>query len=353
MQFFCIGCGAEMEAVLGEIKQHHFRHKNKGDCNPETYYHRLAKRILKYRFDSQPQFIVKYYVRNECPKSSECELRERHNWKDCSGIVLKTIDLKEYYDTCEEEASYNGFRADLLLTHREHPERKPVFLEISVTHDCEQPKINSKIRIIEIKVQSEIDVFREIVENEGEFVEEIKNTKLNENKIPPVRFYNFKRKSEASHHLSRFYLYQRDKEIYHGVCKSNAVVCQNANTEHEKNACFEVMISENKIPQKQYGNLYVLGMALAYKQGFGVKSCVLCAHYGRCVIYHGSWVNKPSEAKPILVRNRYAVRKLSVSDLEQLCPAYHCGKYHIYEYSVWKIINSFKSIPYWGMDKKT
>jgi len=41
MQFLCLGCGEEMEAVLGKEREHHFRHKDKGNCNPETYLHRL------------------------------------------------------------------------------------------------------------------------------------------------------------------------------------------------------------------------------------------------------------------------------------------------------------------------
>jgi hypothetical protein len=166
MQFFCIGCGTEMEAVLGKQKQHHFRHKDKGDCNPETYFHRLAKRVLKYRFDTQPHFLIRYFVCNECPKSPKCGFRERHRWQDCSSVVLKIVNLKEFYDTCMEEKSHKGFRADLMLSHSEHPERNPIFLEVSVTHNCTQEKINSGIRIIEIKVQNETNIFGELVEND-------------------------------------------------------------------------------------------------------------------------------------------------------------------------------------------
>lgn len=63
-QFFCVGCGIEMEAVLGKQKEHHFRHKEKCNCSPETYYHKLGKIVLKQRFENQPQFFVNYYVQN-------------------------------------------------------------------------------------------------------------------------------------------------------------------------------------------------------------------------------------------------------------------------------------------------
>ena len=351
IQLFCLGCGAEMEAVLGEKREHHFRHKDKGDCNPETYLHRLAKRVLKYKFDTQTHFLVKYYVRNYCPKSSQCEFKERHQWQDCSSLVLKTVNLKEFYDTCEEEASHKGFRADLMLTHSEHPERSPVFLELSVTHDCTQEKIDSKIRIIEIKIQNETDAFREILENTNTSGVKVKTTKSFGDTIPPIRFYNFKRKDTPIHYLSRFYLLQSAERIYHGVCKPNAITCQNADSEHEKNACFEVTISEDRIPQKQYGNLYAFGIALAIKRGIGVKNCIFCAHYSQCVICHDSWENKPPYPEPVLVRNSIAVKRLSIFELENLCLAYRCSKYQFYKNTIRRTIDTFEYIPYWEWTK--
>jgi hypothetical protein len=348
MQFFCIGCDKEMEAVLGQKREHHFRHKDIGDCNSETYLHRLAKRVLKYKFDTQPQFSVKYYVLNECSKSEQCEYKQRHNWQDCSSVVLKTVNLKDFYDTCEEEVSYKGFRADLMLFHSERPDRKPTFLEVSVNHDCTQKKTDSKIRIVEIKVSNEIDVFREIIENEGELVPQAKTYHVNPVAAPPpVRFYNFKRKGDISHTLSRFYLTRNDNGIYQANLKTQAITCQNADSEHEENACFEITISEDRIPQKQYANLYSLGIALAHKRGLDIKNCILCAHYGRCTISQDVPVNHPAYPKPVLVRKSCAVRQLPAQQLEQLGLAYRCNKYQVYEYAVQKIINSFKNIPCW------
>lgn len=323
MPFFCLGCGKDMEAVLGQKKEHHFRHKDIGDCNPETYLHRLAKRVLKDKFDNEPQFLVKYYVQNDCHKLSQCEYRQRHNWQDCSSVVLKAINLKEFYNTCKEEVSYKGFRADLMLSHSEYPDRMPVFLEVSVSHDCTPEKIESGIKIIEIKVSNEIDVFREIIENEGESVPQAKTYHGNPVATPPpVRFYNFKRKGDISHTLSRFYLFRKDNGMYRTALKPQATTCQNADSEHEENACFEVTISEDKNPKNQYEKLYTLGIALAYKRGSGIKNCILCAHYGR----------------------RCRIRQQSVQQVEQL--PYHCNDYIVYEYAAHKITDAFKNA-YW------
>lgn len=347
MQFFCIGCDAEMEAVLGQKKQHHFRHKDKGNCSPETYYHRLAKRILKCRFETLPQFLVKYYVRNECPKSTKCELKKRYNWKDCSSVVLKTVNLKDYFDTCEEEVYYKGFKADLMLTHSEYSDRKPVFLEVAVTHDCTQEKINSKIRIIETKVQNEVDAFREIIENEGEFINESGIIKPNDNEFPPIRFYNFKRESkdDGFHPLSRFYLFHNKYGICQALCKSKVVNCTDINLGHKNNSLFGVTISEEDIPIGCEYDLYDLGIALTNERGLDVRSCILCQYFKR----------SNSLAQRFGWASRCVTNKMSqLPKNEKFHFAWECSYYRCDDNQRKHIIDSFKSIPYdeWINNKK-
>jgi hypothetical protein len=344
MQFFCIGCGAKMEAVLGQKKQHHFRHKDKDNCRPETYYHRLAKQILKIRFNTEPQFLVKYYVQNECSKSIQCDLKRRYNWNDCSSVVLKMVNLKDYYDTCEEEISYKGFRADLMLTHSEYPDRKPVFLEVAVTHDCTPEKINSKIRIIEIKVQGEVDASKEIVENEGEFVLQTKHFKQTEAIIHPIRFYNFKRKNEISHQISRFDLFKSDDGIFQWKCNPNAVTCQDADRKYEKNACFSVTISKDKIPDQKFGKFIALGIALSDKRGFKIKNCTFCVHYKTCMVFQGSTISTLTES--FVIQENFRINELSLTEIEELRLAYQCPKYSPDRYFFNRIINIFNNIPY-------
>ena len=238
-----------------------------------------------------------------------------------------------------------------MLTHSEHPDRNPVFLELSVTHDCTQEKIDSKIRIIEIKIQNEIDAFREILENTNASGVKVKTTKSFGNTIPPIRFYNFKRKDTPIHYLSRFYLLQSAEGVYHGVCKPNAIACQNADSEHEKDACFEVTILEDRIPKKQYGNLYALGMALARQKGFEIKNCIFCTKYKNCVLDFNFWVNNPSSCERSLVRQRVMNKTIPASKHDKSLQAWNCHRYLIYEYLCQKIINSFTYIPYWEWTK--
>ena len=42
----CISCEKSLRPVLGEVRKKHFRHVVEANCNPETYLHQLAKRLL-------------------------------------------------------------------------------------------------------------------------------------------------------------------------------------------------------------------------------------------------------------------------------------------------------------------
>ena len=86
--------------------------------------------------------------------------------------------------------------ADLLLTNSKDQSRKPIGIEIWVTHECAEEKKLSKNRIIEIKIEKESDALREITESD-------------ENELP-IRFFNFKRNI----------LLKPSKELYH--CKIDA-----------------------------------------------------------------------------------------------------------------------------------
>ena len=56
-RYTCLGCGAEMILKAGKAKARHFAHKvNTEHCGAETYLHKLAKRIVKRKFESDGKF---------------------------------------------------------------------------------------------------------------------------------------------------------------------------------------------------------------------------------------------------------------------------------------------------------
>ena len=252
-----------------------------------------------------------------------------------------SVDLKNNYDTCEEEAGYKGFRADLKLTHSEYPEREPIFLEIFVTHECKLDKIASGIKIIEIKINSEIDALRPIIENEGSMVEPKPYTPYNVKTISPIRFYNFERNVTPEYLLNRFCLYRDENGLLRGRCEQNKITCQNVETEHNDLSLFEVAILEKSVPNKQKYSLNYLGMALAINKGFKIRNCFFCNRYRSCSlpVQINSQTGKPSV---IRVPNHKISKDLDRTKIASSCPNYQTDNYLCS-----RIISSFNPDTYW------
>ena len=144
--YYCYGCGKELVPVLGNIREHHFRHKEKSvNCDRNKYLHEFAKNKIKERFETSEHFYVKYNAKRKCKKKDECKL-SKLNWEECYADGLYKIDLKEFYDTCTLEKCYSvenadeRYIADLLLTDSKDQSRKPIGIEIWVTHECSEEK---------------------------------------------------------------------------------------------------------------------------------------------------------------------------------------------------------------------
>jgi hypothetical protein len=155
-KFRCIGCNQELipRAINSKYKKPHFYHKEIVNCSGETYLHKLAKHIIKEKFEKNPVFLIKYYVSKKC-NNNECKFRTVYCQDNYQDYI---VDLKKYYDTCTEEAPINGFIADLLLTNSKNPSLKPTLIEIYVSHPCDDNKKNAGFPIMELKINNEEDI---------------------------------------------------------------------------------------------------------------------------------------------------------------------------------------------------
>ena len=279
--FYCISCGKEMVARLGDKKSHHFAHKvNDVSCNLETYLHKLAKLLLKKKFQ-EGGFEIEISQYSLCKESENCLFEN-----NCKVLVDKKYDLRRYYDTCEEEQYVDGFCADLLITGEG---RCPILVEIYVSHKCSNQKINSGHRIIEIPINSETDIEyfckNVIAEKEG------------------VRFYGFKRKLAkrefiACKKLSRFILHKS------GAAIVKSISCER---QHDRDDCFSLLelnmdyyhsnfVSNTDTDDAYYFEDYDaehdylyrtlemgetplnIGLVYAVNKGFSFKNCHLCKY---------------------------------------------------------------------------
>ena len=293
-KYFCLGCDKEMVPVLCKDKTDHFRHKVNDLCNPETYLHNLAKKYLAKMFETQKKFEVSYYATNECPKKEACPLYSQFHWKECFGVTLHTFDLKERYDTCQIEGVYNGYRADVLLTNSQDSDIPPVFLEVSVSHDCTSEKLESGLRIIEMKVRSEDDFKRPIVENKGPMVP------IKEEPKPQYSYYRYYSHPEPEPSFIMFYNFDREfqrsdiKKLDRFVlltdgrmaCQDDYVSCGEMENKHLKDTAIEVTFLNLHGEQffRPKFDLFNLGIAQALIRDLPARHCVYCARYRNCRI---------------------------------------------------------------------
>lgn len=165
--FHCSYCGGRMTARLGASNMPHFAHAaGCEDCgNGESDLHKYAKRAIRNKFLSSEPFMVGIPQRVKCG-AKDCIFRVNGSeYEECSREQVVEYNLKDWgYDTCGEEATIGGYKADLLLTSSSHITRPPILIEVAVKHPCEEEKINSGLRIIEVPIKTYEDIERFIKE---------------------------------------------------------------------------------------------------------------------------------------------------------------------------------------------
>lgn len=278
-EYTCIGCGARMIARLGQKRAWHFAHRdNDIHCGTETYLHILAKRLIKEKFDREDSFEVCYYRDVSCSDQSSCPFNKP---EECHAWKLSPFDLKQYFDTCVEEQSVDGYIADLLLTSSNKPDREPVLIEIQVSHKSTVQKIESGLRIIEIRIKTEEDIksllSSSIVENPDARFGYVKDVET----IGFAKFHNFKRKTSTPKPLEmrsvqRFYLFRSGKAIVKDMDDYKLKTCRDIWSKDNDKAIFEASIDCDK-----FGSItpYDYGFYVARQNGFDVKTCLFCKYH--------------------------------------------------------------------------
>ena len=263
-RYHCISCGAEMIPKLGNLREHHFAHKAACSCNSETYLHKLGKILLKKKWDESPEFYIRYMQRVKCGKYKDCVFYKDNVCED--SMLSEKYDLEEFYDTCDVERSVGEFKPDLYLYHSGFSNRRGVFIEIKVTHESTDKKKNSENKILEIHVQSDVEL-RELLK--GEIIE---------NK--EIRFMGFKQECRKEILLSkrmlfRFFLYSNG-----GAYVSNYEDMLRCDVGKLKSkAILELNMDSDKCSYLGEVNLYEVGLMYAVHEGFKIKNCHLCKYH--------------------------------------------------------------------------
>lgn len=158
--FICPCCKLEMRPVLGEINEHHFRHKGT-PCKYDSYLHSLAEETFlkeyNYCLDAGTPFIIECVVPIRCNGGCVLEVdrdcREHH--------VKRELDLTRHYTTIRREKRVvtipGSFRRPDILLETESGEQ--LWVELFVTHKSSDVKIREAVdwnaKVIEIKITDE------------------------------------------------------------------------------------------------------------------------------------------------------------------------------------------------------
>ena len=149
---YCPSCKEKLVAKNGGMKRvHHFAHASGVDCENayETMLHQLAKLRVQEAFLSKEVFNVGFEYRSYCPHVKTCAFVRYGN---CYISTHKRFNLKEFYDSCEQEIQYDSInrRSDLKIFSSKKPQLAPIYIEFFVTHASDVSKLHYGGKIIEV-----------------------------------------------------------------------------------------------------------------------------------------------------------------------------------------------------------
>ena len=275
---YCPACKERLVAKNGGKKRiHHFSHVSGVDCEGayETMLHRLAKIKVQEAFLNKSEFSIQFKHTSYCSKVNTCRLARNVN---CYATTRKIFNLKDYYDSCEQEVQYDSInrRSDLKLYSSKYPHRQPIYIEFYVTHASDDFKLHNGGKVIEVKIESERDI-EKIVENG--FIESSIDNKTNMcfgkmNDSHNTTFWNFKSKDYNNHLIchkikfSRYILYPSGKS----QCYQDVSSCRNL-VKARKQSLFEICFF-NRNPKW----VHKFEMYYGYSK-FGTNYCTICKYY--------------------------------------------------------------------------
>jgi hypothetical protein len=273
-KYACLQCGDTLIPKKGKIYRHHFSHKNKLDCNYETYLHKLGKilffNLYKNCIDNKIPFYTDYEIIKIC---NTCDAKENFNLNCYLKSEVGKIDLTTIFDQVYLEKNHDGFIADVLLKSSQRKE--VIFIEIWVTHKCEKIKIDSGNRIIEINLKNEDDL---------KFLEK----KYIHQNISNCSFYNFKvpiikknhiQINECDEVVSLFTIYKSGKAISRSILRKNLEKeFQNPNTLYNK------IENYNEDGNSDFNN-FISNVEEASRKGIKFKNCFACRFWAENTRY--------------------------------------------------------------------
>lgn len=261
--YICPCCQKRLRPRLGEKNRHCFFHDKGSRCAMDKYIHDTAKRLLKEKFDSDAPFEVEMDVTRTCDQHEGCRFAKEKGYDYCTKIERVKYDLKQHYQQCLVETKCGEFIPDLMLVD-ETGKREPIFIEIWHKHKSNEAKINSNIKIIEIRLKK-VDELQPLVENPITESDTVKFFNFKTVKVKPEMMRDAK--------LYKFYLYRSLKSY---CTPAAAIHCYDYRTDHKKSSIVEITALNDA-----YFNLnefWQYCLYISHQKGADVKDCYMCKH---------------------------------------------------------------------------
>ncbi|MBM0511642.1 competence protein CoiA family protein [Aeromonas hydrophila] len=290
--YHCLGCGNELTAkVNGQIKKPHFAHKIQIECNGETYLHNLGKQTFY-------QTYLKCLEHNEpfnitLTSSKVCRKFRPLILTDCDiGSTKKTFDLTNYFHKIKMEKRDGHFVPDLMLYSTKRTTDK-IYIEIAVTHFMSEEKEYSGTKIIEIPLESELDIEKitraHLTPKDAMFIGFSQSTTAvtdNECSCANRHFYGFfvfsSGKSILLHRtLASLCFYidsNRDSIIYSNILRDKKTKMSESSDLRGNEIFYS---SENN------GSKFIEQVKLSAERGVKIRNCFLCRYQGENWDYDG------------------------------------------------------------------
>lgn len=273
----CCICPACKEPLIaknkGRVRVHHFAHQSGTECNLayESMLHLLAKERVQNAFLNMECFWLDFEYRSYCPNEKQCKFVK---YDYCYTTKRKHFNLKDYYDSCEQEVVYDGTkrRSDLKLFSSTVPQRPPIYIELCVTHASEQEKLHSGNKIIECIIEDESDI--EKITREGFVEDKQEECEYGQTPQAKIQIYGFANSDYNNDHInmeiefSRYVLYKSGKtRCYQDYCGCKDLKRSSPSSLYE--VCFHTPVALG---------IYEYAKYLGYDK-FRIPNCLLCKNY--------------------------------------------------------------------------
>ena len=257
--YTCPGCNSRLVVHRGIKNAQHFKHYRKAPCGGETYLHNVAKILFFNNYQlaliNQQPFTITLSQDVHCINYIDIFS------KACKSSEVVNFDLTSFFDCVKLEVKYNDFKPDVLLSSSAHKE--VLFIEIAVTHHCEQNKINSGYRIIEFSIKNEDDL-----------------ELLKQNTITPddiyIKSYNINTLPKKTSICDSCTL----EESILGV-DTSGIIRKLKGTRKSIGKEFkngDIVAHQVLNPQEDLAEVLVSILRIAIKRGVSVPNCHLCLH---------------------------------------------------------------------------